>query len=195
MNVKVTQKKYAIDKDLVYKHVSKILDILNVVCSSSVMCCWLLVVDVPIWRRSYNMLRFNDEKALSGRQREEQEYRCASIFVDRGSANSSVYLSTNFSWWQFSSPGVVSSIHLDKMFLGKIYVCPAYVFRQMEYDKYEFEVCLLTAMLKKYTIYVCQIGELDTSEDDGVSLAMATTFSVQDRIPLLLVHSIVHLAG
>ena len=40
-----------------------------------------------------------------------------------------------------------------------------------------------------------QLGELDTSTDDGVSLAMATTFSVPERIPMLLVHSMIHLVG
>ncbi len=36
---------------------------------------------------------------------------------------------------------------------------------------------------------------MDLSEDAGVSLAMATVFSVQGRIPYLLCHGIVHLIG
>jgi hypothetical protein len=40
-----------------------------------------------------------------------------------------------------------------------------------------------------------QHDALDLSEDGGVSRAMATVFSVQDRLPYLLTHGMIHLMG
>ena len=38
-------------------------------------------------------------------------------------------------------------------------------------------------------------GELDTEEDAGVSKEMATKFTLEERIPLLFIHGMIHLLG
>ena len=49
---------------------------------------------------------------------------------------------------------------------------------------------LLYCILNSY-----QNGELDTEEDAGVSLEMATKFTLEERIPLLFIHGMIHLLG
>jgi probable rRNA maturation factor len=80
----------------------------------------------------------------------------------------------------FEEPGIFlfdPSFEFEKM-LGDIVIAPAYVQRQAERDKADFEA-----------------GRLDLSEDKGVSRAMATKFDLQSRLDLLLVHSMAHLMG
>ena len=82
----------------------------------------------------------------------------------------------------FKKPGVFDSdgdpTHEYQRHLGDIVISPAYVQRQCDRDKLDFES-----------------RTLSSSEDRGVSLAMSTTFSLEERISLLLVHSMVHLLG
>jgi len=78
----------------------------------------------------------------------------------------------------FTAPGVFDfdgdpTIQFEKH-LGDIVISPAYVQRQCEREKNE-----PTAI----------------SEDRGVSLAMSSTYSLDGRIALLLVHGMVHLLG
>ena len=77
----------------------------------------------------------------------------------------------------FKKPGVFDSDE-NQRHLGDIVISPAYVQRQCDRDKLDFESRTLI-----------------NSEDRGVSLAMSTTFSLEERISLLLVHSMVHLLG
>jgi ssRNA-specific RNase YbeY (16S rRNA maturation enzyme) len=40
-----------------------------------------------------------------------------------------------------------------------------------------------------------QNGDLDLDEDAGVSREMATKFTLEERIPLLFIHGMLHLLG
>lgn len=40
-----------------------------------------------------------------------------------------------------------------------------------------------------------QKGQLDNSQDRGVSLAMSKVFTFQERLPLLVLHGLLHLVG
>ena len=62
--------------------------------------------------------------------------------------------------------------------LGDLVVSPAYVMRQCARDAKDFAE-----------------GLLDDDEDAGVSKAMATVFTLDERVPLLLVHGMLHLVG
>merc|ERR1712118_569405 len=62
---------------------------------------------------------------------------------------------------------------------GDIVVSPSYVHRQMMKDKAFFE----------------KDGTYNDAEDAGVSRVMASSFSLDERINLLLIHSVVHLLG
>ena len=62
--------------------------------------------------------------------------------------------------------------------LGDLVVSPAYVMRQCARDEADFAQ-----------------GLLDDDEDAGVSKAMSTVFSLDERVPLLLVHGLLHLVG
>lgn len=64
--------------------------------------------------------------------------------------------------------------------LGDLIVCPLYVDKQCQRDKQDFGAGLLT--------------EVD-DDDRGVSKAVSTLFTVQERIPLLLIHGMLHLLG
>jgi probable rRNA maturation factor len=63
--------------------------------------------------------------------------------------------------------------------LGDIFVCPAYIQKRINEDKAYFD----------------KHGKYDSSEVAGVSRAMASTFSLEERIDLLLIHSVLHLLG
>ena len=83
---------------------------------------------------------------------------------------------------EFKSPGVFDyeadpTLQFEKH-LGDIVISPAYVQRQSERDEKD-KARLIT----------------DNIEDRGVSLAMSTTFALEERISLLLVHGMIHLLG
>ncbi len=63
---------------------------------------------------------------------------------------------------QFSSPEVISTDYANKRFLGKIYMCPAYINRQMEYDQADYEVCgcmcICAVYVCKHNIHICVKG-------------------------------------
>lgn len=40
-----------------------------------------------------------------------------------------------------------------------------------------------------------QSGKLEEDDDAGVSKAMSTVFTLEERIPLLLIHGMLHLVG
>ena len=81
---------------------------------------------------------------------------------------------------EFVSPGVFAdeiSMDIEKH-LGDLVVSPAYVMRVCASDEADFKQ-----------------GLLDDNEDAGVSKAMSTVFTLEERIPLLLVHGMLHLIG
>ena len=83
---------------------------------------------------------------------------------------------------EFIRPGVFDNSDPTLQYmkhLGDIVVAPAYVHRQCERDRSFHE----------------RDGAFDDDEDAGVSKAMAREFSLEKRIDLLLVHSMVHLLG
>lgn len=78
----------------------------------------------------------------------------------------------------FPGPEVVKGLDTRYLHLGDMIIAPAYVQRQCDKDKKNFDK-----------------GELDVSNDAGCSKCMATLFSVQERLPLLLIHSALHMMG
>eukprot|EP00596_Hydrurales_sp_CCMP1899_P004130 CAMPEP_0119039896 /NCGR_PEP_ID=MMETSP1177-20130426/9647_1 /TAXON_ID=2985 /ORGANISM="Ochromonas sp, Strain CCMP1899" /LENGTH=245 /DNA_ID=CAMNT_0007004381 /DNA_START=129 /DNA_END=866 /DNA_ORIENTATION=- len=80
----------------------------------------------------------------------------------------------------FESPGVFSedsSLEFEKH-LGDLVVSPAYVMRQCKRDKKDFES-----------------DEFEDDESAGVSKAMSTVYTLEERLPLLLIHGMIHLLG
>jgi len=71
------------------------------------------------------------------------------------------------------------TLEFDKH-LGDLVIAPSYVQKQCSRDK-----------------ELAEKGELgeDSAHDRGVSLQMSTMFDVQDRMPLLLIHGMLHLLG
>ena len=81
---------------------------------------------------------------------------------------------------EFVAPGVFAddiSTEIEKH-LGDLVVSPAYVMRVCASDEADHKR-----------------GLLDDNEDAGVSKAMSTVFTLEERIPLLLVHGMLHLIG
>ena len=64
--------------------------------------------------------------------------------------------------------------------LGDLIIAPAYVHRQMLRDKNDFT---------KYG------ADYLDDEDAGVSSELATAFTLEERIPLLMTHGMLHLIG
>jgi len=82
----------------------------------------------------------------------------------------------------FKRPGVFNfdddpTMQFEKH-LGDIVISPAYVNRQSERDKKSGKISAMMDL-----------------EDRGVSLAMSRTYSLDERISLLLVHGMIHLLG
>ena len=77
--------------------------------------------------------------------------------------------------------------------LGDIVIAPSYVSRRCFEDKVELEIkpknCNNSSLVG--------LGQESYSERDdrGASRIMSTLFEVQERIPLLIIHSILHLIG
>lgn len=78
----------------------------------------------------------------------------------------------------FSAPEMIINLDPRDKHLGDMIIAPKYVLKQCILDREDFEK-----------------GELDVKEDAGCSRAMATKFTVEERIPLLLIHSALHLLG
>ena len=81
---------------------------------------------------------------------------------------------------EFTSPGMFeedASLEFEKH-LGDLVVSPAYVMRVAARDQEDMND-----------------GLLDDDGDAGVSKAMSTVFTLEERIPLLLVHGMLHLIG
>jgi len=80
----------------------------------------------------------------------------------------------------FSSPEIFSEEAFNQ--LGDIVISPAYVLRSIARDQRD--------ALKRHD------NEDDEEEEDaGVNFVMRDTFSLEERIHLLLIHSILHLLG
>lgn len=96
----------------------------------------------------------------------------------RGKSKSTDVLS--FPACDFTSPEkFADDPTLDVMkHLGDIVIAPAYVQRQCARDEEAFKD-----------------GSLNGLEDAGVSKEMSTKFSLEERIPLLIVHGMIHLLG
>ena len=81
----------------------------------------------------------------------------------------------------FIAPGVFkpeSIAQIGTQHLGDIAISPAYVKRQMDRDEKDFKA-----------------GELEDEEDAGVSKAMGVKFTLEERLPLLLIHGLLHMVG
>ena len=81
---------------------------------------------------------------------------------------------------EFVAPGVFAddiSMEIEKH-LGDLVISPAYVMKVCSRDEADHK-----------------LGILDDDEDAGVSKAMSTVFTLEERIPLLLVHGMLHLIG
>lgn len=81
----------------------------------------------------------------------------------------------------FISPEVFSEDDPTLLFerhLGDLVIAPSYVLSRCQEDEELYRT-----------------GNLDLSADAGVSKMMATVFDVQKRIPLLIVHGLLHLTG
>jgi len=149
VEVKVTQRKYPIDKQKIISTTLQIKRLLGVP---------EFQVDVLVC--SDNKIReMNDDW--------------------RGKSKSTDCLS--FPANEFVEPGVFEddpSLEFEQH-LGDIVIAPDYVWRQCKRDELEAK---------------SEQG-LDTSSDAGVSKAMASDFTLDGRIDLLLVHSMLHLLG
>jgi probable rRNA maturation factor len=147
--VKDTQHKFEVNKALIGSQVAQIQEILGV-----------SEFAVDVWFCSENKIR-----ELNGEW--------------RGKKKSTDVLS--FPSCDFLSPGVFDesdpALQFEKH-LGDIVISPAYVQRQLQRDKLDFEN-----------------GNLCLSDEKGVSRALATTFKLEERYRLLLVHSVIHLLG
>lgn len=96
----------------------------------------------------------------------------------RGKSKSTDVLS--FPACEFTSPeNFADDPTLDVMkHLGDIVIAPAYVQRQCARDEKAFKD-----------------GSLEGADDAGVSKEMSTKFTLDERIPLLIVHGMIHLLG
>ena len=89
---------------------------------------------------------------------------------------------------EFRTPGVLDEAAHASGHLGDIVISPGYVQRVCDRDREEFA----RARENVAAGSVCTDG---AERDAGVSLAMASCFSLEERLPLLLVHSLLHLIG
>ena len=92
----------------------------------------------------------------------------------------------------FDIPGALSAEAREGGHLGDIVVSPAYVQRVCDRD--------LKDAKSSSTSAPAATAEPPTSDflrdaDAGVSLAMSTRYTLEERLPLLLVHSMLHLLG
>eukprot|EP00611_Tribonema_gayanum_P029639 TRINITY_DN7992_c0_g1_i1.p1 TRINITY_DN7992_c0_g1~~TRINITY_DN7992_c0_g1_i1.p1 ORF type:complete len:272 (-),score=59.52 TRINITY_DN7992_c0_g1_i1:489-1304(-) len=97
----------------------------------------------------------------------------------RGKDKSTDILS--FSYNEVETPGKLAKVrHPEEMDLGEMMVSLAYVDRVIQQDKAEQEG---------------QGQEEEEEHDRGVSGAMSRVFTVQERLPLLCIHGLLHLVG
>lgn len=88
---------------------------------------------------------------------------------------------------EFRTPGVLDGAARASGHLGDIVISPGYVQRVCDRDREEFT--------RAQEVAPGGVGTDGADKDAGVSLAMSSCFNLEERLPLLLVHSLLHLVG
>ncbi|KAG5189021.1 hypothetical protein JKP88DRAFT_243282 [Tribonema minus] len=163
--VRNTQRSYKIDTQQLEQHIRAARDLLGY--SNWDVSLWL-TTDKTV--RKLNSQYRGKDKSTDILSFSYNELQCSYRLLHGGSHSTKL---------QVETPGKLAKVrHPEEMDLGEMMVSLAYVDRVIQQDKAE------------------QDGQSQEEEHDrGVSGAMSRVFTVQERLPLLCIHGLLHLVG